>query len=118
MTGGAFTAATRRRIAQRDDNSCVACGKVITGPYSIQHRKARGMGGTRRKVTCADGILVHGTGNTLCHGTIEANPDWARTMGYRVDQSADVLEVPVYVVGFGWRLLTADGQYAPVGVPA
>lgn len=117
VTGGAFSPATRRRIIDRDDSCCVACGKYVViayGDYSIQHRKARGMGGTRRKATAADGLLVHGTGTTECHGFIEANPEWAVTMGYRVPQWEDVREVPVYVAGLGWRLLDDGGNAHPL----
>lgn len=91
--------ATRAAVIARDLNRCQWCGlpvNVAGGDYSLQHRRARGMGGSRRTSTDqpANLLLVHGSGTTGCHGYIEANPDQARARGFRVSSGADPARVP------------------------
>jgi hypothetical protein len=115
MSRGAFTKRQKQAMWDREDGCCIACSKPIgSGEFSFQHRKARGMGGTRRKVTLADGVLACGSATTGCHGRMESYPDWARSRGYRVTQWQDPLLVPVWVHGRGEVLLTDDGMYVGV----
>jgi hypothetical protein len=89
---------TREIVLERDDHCCVVCVRSIIGrPYSLQHRRARGMGGSRDPLTDSPANLITtcGSGVTGCHGRIEANPDEAREHGWRVDQGRDPRQVPV-----------------------
>lgn len=116
---GAFVVKTRRIILDRDDCSCVCCGVLCAHPvtyaplreYSIQHRRARGMGGSRDKATRspANGVVFCGDGVTGCHGEVESRPTWALSRGYRVPQGVDPAIVPLWHIAYGWVLLTALG---------
>lgn len=104
---------TRQAVIDRDDHCCVACGQWVdieTGRYSLQHRRARGAGGSRRPDTnsAANLLLVCGSATTGCHARIEANPIWALSRGYRVTQQQDPALVPVVVAGVGEVLLDPD----------
>lgn len=102
-----FDKATRLVVITRDGGCCVACGLTVADPetgrpyaqFSIQHRRARGMGGTTDPSSSAptNGLLACGTGVTGCHGRMESEPDWALLKGYRVRQSDDPADVPVIV---------------------
>lgn len=119
MSKGRFTTKQRRAILDRDDCACAGCGRMVANPidyspfveYSIQHRLARGSGGTSRKVTLADGIILCGDATSPwgCHYRTENNPEWARARGYRVDQGKDPSSVPVIHAVHGVVLLTATG---------
>lgn len=96
----AVTAAVRRQVIERDGNRCQWCGRHVqtdAGWYSLQHRRARGMGGSRRASTDAPAnlVLVCGTGTTECHGYIEAHPGEAAARGFRVSSSTDPARVPI-----------------------
>lgn len=96
-----FDKATVDAILERDGYSCVRHGGELFGErgrdWSIQHRRARGSGGTLRPDTNApqNGLAVCGSGATGCHGHIEAHPEEAEANGYRVPQNGDPAEVPV-----------------------
>lgn len=117
---------TRRTVLLRDNLSCVACGLTVAvedgdhirpiHQYSLQHRKARGMGGTGLKDHPENLIVMCGTGTTGCHGRAEQNPGWAITCGYRVSQWADVGMAPVKVITdpiepASWWLLNGDTRH-------
>ena len=94
------TAAVRRDVIARDGSRCQWCGRHVateSGWYSLQHRRARGMGGSRRASTDAapNLVLVCGTGTTECHGYIEAHPQEAAARGFRISSSADPARVPL-----------------------
>lgn len=106
----------RAEVIGRDNSSCVACGVHVdtsSGWYSLQHRRARGMGGS----TAADTnrptnlITMCGDGVRGCHGRAERDKDWARPLGYRVESWEDPAAVPVLVFGVGRVLLTDDATY-------
>lgn len=110
----------RQLVIDRDDHCCVACGHWVDvegGNYSLQHRRARGAGGSRRSDTnsLANLILMCGSATTGCHGYVEAHPDYALSRGYRVTQQQDPALVPVWVAGWGEVLLDPD-QPMYVGV--
>lgn len=116
MSRGGFTNKQRQAIYQREDQACGWCGKWAQGG-SIQHRVARGMGGTRRKVTLADGVLLCGSGTTGCHGLVESEPAKAETYGYRLRQGCEAHRMPIFIHLMGWVYLTVDGGYAPARPP-
>jgi hypothetical protein len=123
VTTGAFTQETKALIWLREAGCCAACGRNLNDGswYSHQHRRARGMGGSRRASTsdCTNGLLVCGSATSRggCHLAIEAHPAWALSKGYRVGQTRDPATIPVWVAHQGWVYLTADGFYLPAKDP-
>lgn len=107
------TQAVRDRVFARDGLACVMCGS--TYQLTLQHRRCRGAGGTRRPETngLANLIVLCGSGTTGCHGWAEANPSAARARGYRVPQHANPSDVPVIVHGV-WSWLCDDGTVVPL----
>lgn len=107
----------RAEVIGRDQSRCVACGDYVntsSGRYSLQHRRARGMGGSRAADTNrpANLILMCGSATTDCHGAVEQAPTWASKMGYRVDQGVDPTTVPVFIIWLARKvLLTDDATY-------
>lgn len=107
-------AATRRLVLERDDWSCVCCGKSVTGqPYSLQHRKRRSQGGSNDPSNL---VTVLGTGATGCHFRIDSRIDPAdEAKGYTCRSWQNPAAVPVMVLsehGSGMTVwLSADGQY-------
>ncbi len=114
------TKAVRNMVWERDRGACAWCGgPVVEGDHSLQHRRARGMGGTRRADanSPANLVLVHGSATTGCHGHIEAHPGEAARRGFRLGQLADPADVPVLYAGRVWvRLDHAGGWVAQSGV--
>lgn len=112
---GAFTAQTRVVILSRDQ-CCVACGS--SWELTIQHRRARGMGGSKDPATRspANGLALCGSGTTGCHGWTEANPAQATFLGWRVNQWGNPTLVPVWRhssdYGPHWALLADDGSWS------
>lgn len=91
----------------RTDGRCVGCGQPAT---NIQHRKARGMGGTRSVSVGhpANGLPMCGSGTTGCHGWTEANPAHALALGWRLDQAADPTLSVFWSVAGPWRWNLVD----------
>lgn len=113
------TSDTRGGVIVRDQYHCQWCGKHVRiqfGEYSLQHRRARGAGGTVR--TDANGaanlVLVCGSATTGCHGEIEAHPAEAARRGFRISQETDPAEIPIrcrmQTEGLTWCLLDDDYQ--------
>ncbi|UXE05210.1 HNH endonuclease [Arthrobacter phage Jamun] len=108
----------RRQVIARDLSKCQWCGRHVrteSGWYSLQHRRARGMGGSRRRETdqAANLVLVCGTGTTECHGWIEAQPAQAIARGFRIAAGATPSRVPLMDwTGREW-LLQDDGTKEP-----
>jgi hypothetical protein len=112
------TRTTRHDVIARDGSICQWCGKhcdTSTGWYSLQHRRARGLGGTSRPTanTAANLVLVHGTGTTGCHGEIESQPALAAARGFRIRQDDDPSFVPIRcwnpIWGLSWHVLDDNG---------
>ena len=114
------TKTTRRLVLARDRYACVCCGRsVLDQPYSLQHRVARGVGGTSDPaINYPENLLTMlGTGTTGCHGRVESRSDPDdRKNGYWLHRGESPLLIPVRVFsGHGpgaEKYLTADGGYS------
>lgn len=101
---------TKRAVLDRDE-CCALCQSRDS--LDVHHRHARGAGGSANSRTSfgMDNLI------TLCrihHREVEANPDWARSVGLRVDAGQDPLAVPVMRNGQS-VLLDDAGGIRPVG---
>ncbi|MGF3056187.1 hypothetical protein [Microbacterium sp. YY-01] len=118
-----FTPRTRWIIINRDSDAngtpiCQWCGGAVRidwGEYSIQHRRARGMGGSRLKDTGQpqNGVLVHGSATTGCHSEIERNPTKAAERGFRVAQYKNPAAIPIVTWDGRQLTLTVGGEAIP-----
>lgn len=116
-----FTKETVEIVLDRERDACARCGKPLTGPrglaWSIHHRVARGMGGTKRAdVNCASSaVALCGSGTTGCHGWVEANRKKAVTAGFIVSKFGPIAaDVPITHVMYGEVFLLPDGEVARV----
>ena len=120
-----------RGVLDRDNYKCVYCGGSIAGAergmdWSLHHRRARGMGGSRDPVANSHPNLVVlcGSGVTGCHGWVESQRSAARDLGYLVSWPRDPATVPIHVALTaaphgtkpvrGLYLLTNDGTRTAV----
>lgn len=91
---GSFTPATVALIRARDRDGCALCGFTVAGErgrgWSVHHRKPRGMGGTKDPAISspANGVLLHGTGTTMCHGKVEANREGYTDAGFLINRNS------------------------------
>jgi hypothetical protein len=112
----------RKRAGRGDvfDAQCEACGAWL-GEHGgeIQHRDARGMGGSKDPVTnsAANGALLCGHGaapiRSGCHGACEDNDRDMLGMGFWLEEGQDPRTEPIMLHGKGGGGLTlflaADG---------
>lgn len=124
------TPSVRKTVYRRDEGCCVRCGKYVydvhgehgVTVFSIQHRKARGMGGSKDPLINSPEnlILLCGSGTTECHGWVESNREEARAQGYAISQYEDPALVPVSHPFYGRAHLTRFGYavIAPAAVVA
>jgi hypothetical protein len=108
------TAKVRREVIARDKQTCQWCGRwvdVESGWYSLQHRRARGMGGTKRIDTdlACNLVLVCGTGTTECHGEIESHRERAVERGFNVADRHNPALVPLLDYSDQWLRMDALG---------
>jgi hypothetical protein len=114
----------RALVLARDGFACAGCGKSIVGrPYSLQHRNARGMGGTSRAAANSPERLVVlcGDGVTGCHGLAESRDPLMHARGLWLYSWEDPAAVPVaYAVRDGMALswLLPDGSTSAEVNPA
>ena len=98
------TQAVRDSVFARD-RACIVCGG--SDYLQVHHRRARGMGGTRRAETNDAANLV-----LVClehHAWIESNREVALDRGLLVPQAGDPASVPLIRHG-AWVFLTDDGR--------
>lgn len=116
---------TRDQAWDRDEGCCVACGRGIDcDPWrSLQHRDARGMGGTSDPAKNALPNLIHLCGSATspgCHRKAEdRDPEMGRR-GYWLEEGQDPAETPLLLVTEHyrrWVLATADGHYIETDPP-
>lgn len=113
------TRAVRLEVIGRDQGRCVVTGQYLVDSdtltpvvqYSLQHRVARGMGGTKDPAVNlpVNLLLVSGTATTGAHGRIESDRAWARTMGFAVPSWRNPADVPVHHWLHSWSWLTPAG---------
>lgn len=107
---------TRTLIYQRDGMRCFRCGRTLAnGGYSIQHRRARGMGGTSDASvhSPANLILLCGSGTTECHGQVEGREADDNVNGYWLRAGQSPESTPVRHAWLGSVLLGEDGSITP-----
>lgn len=120
---GSFTPATVELIRARDRDGCALCGFTIAGErgigWSVHHRKPRGMGGTSDPAISspANGVLLHGSGTTQCHGKVEADRRHYVEAGLLIGVNSRHVpsEVPVDHAVHGCVLLDDDGGKVACG---
>jgi len=113
---------TAALVLERDGWSCTRCGRSVAGgergrDWSVQHRIARGMGGSRdERLNLPSNLLVLcGSGTTRCHGQVEQNREIAYAEGFLLHRIQEPAEVPVAAVE-GWVLLDDEGGRRAVEV--
>lgn len=117
----------RALVIERDEGRCVRCGVQLCDDdgrpfrqYSLQHRRATGMGGSKADDTNAPQNLIlvcgHATGGgwgvqgTGCHHAMEARTSAGWEKGWWIKQAENPLEIPVST----WRgpvFLDAEGGW-------
>lgn len=110
-------AATVKLVRERDGHACVSCGR--TRDLTTQHRRARGMGGSRWPgINLPSNLLtLCGSGTTGCHGWVEERPSQAKDLGLAVSQHhPNPGAVPVFTWR-GWLLLNDDGTTEETETP-
>ena len=90
---GSFSRGTVQSIWDRDGGRCAWCGTPVAGErglnWSVHHRQPRGMGGTAEAYVgrASNGVLLHGSGTTACHGYLEAHRQEAEDKGFLVSRN-------------------------------
>ncbi len=114
------TAKVRRQVIERDVDdegypTCQWCGsgvRIEWGQYSLQHRRARGMGSPNfpDKNLPQNLVLCHGSATTGCHGDIERGKKVEATeRGFRLTRTGNPAHIPLIDwAGRAW-LLNPDG---------
>ena len=86
----------RALVLERDGYRCARCGRPAgpgIGPYSLQHRLARGVGGDSSPSNL---VVLCGSATTLCHGEVEARKSRDDIdHGYRLESPEDPRLIPV-----------------------
>lgn len=118
MSVAAFDQAVRLVAQQRASDACEVrvLDDCLWGggrglPRSLQHRRARGMGGSRDHELgqAPNALVVCGDGVRGCHGWIEDHPAKATEYGWRLGPGEDPRTTPVRLwdgrevyLGDGW----------------
>lgn len=105
-------------VCERANHSCEICGSGVGDrrgvDYSIHHRRARAMGGTRWP-GCnlpSNLMLVCGSGTTGCHGVIESQRAGSVAAGWLVLSRTDPATAPVLITRDRWLYLDHVGGYS------
>lgn len=103
-------------VLERESFSCACCGMGV-GPegrgvgWSIHHRLRRSQSVDH---SIQNLLLLCGSGTTLCHGRVHAEPAAARAGGWMLSGRQEPLAVPVLIAGQRWVYLTSIGTYHDV----
>jgi hypothetical protein len=113
---------TRAGTGDYHDACCEACGIHLGEHGQVQHRLARGCGGSKDPVvaSAANAALLCGTSFSGCHGDCEARwtprAEEMNARGFWIKHGKgpefDPRFVPVTLFGGVVRWLTEDGRYA------
>lgn len=102
---------TRQMVYERDGHRCVKCGR--TSHLTIQHIRARGMGGTRDPRINAPSNLITlcwwSTDGSGCHPWVEDHPELAERAGWSRPRSSG--PAPVLYSDGTLRMLTDDFMF-------
>ena len=108
---------TRIAVLERDQFQCCACGKPVGLPgtwWSIQHRVARGLGGTNELPNLV--TLCGSATSPGCHRLAEDRGREMHEHGYWLRSDEDPAQVPIMLASeFGSGItvwLTRDGGYS------
>lgn len=120
-----FTETTVTQIITRDQGMCAWCGLPVDGvrgrDWSVHHRRPRAAGGTRLEWVNlpANGVLLHGSGVTQCHGDVESNRARALSFGFliRATGRGTAVDIPIRHNVHGTTHLTNDGRAVPISEP-
>jgi hypothetical protein len=109
------TRKVRALVLARDGFACVGCNKSVVGrPYSLQHRVARGMGGTSRADAGSPVNLIVLCGSATspggCHLLAEQRDPVMHERGLWLNSWEDPAAEPVGHVGGGRFFLCPDGS--------
>lgn len=101
-------------VWQRSGGQCEICGQCPAD--GVSHRIAKSRGGSWHPSNL---IAACGSGTTLDHGWLEANPSWAGEGGWHIRRDLRLPDiVPVYLrpawAPPGWFVLLDDGSAEPV----
>jgi 5-methylcytosine-specific restriction protein A len=103
----------------RDGGCCFCCGAGLLFAqrgvgWSMQHRRARGMGGSRRPDTNEPQNLILLCGSATspggCHARVESRLLRDGGMGWSIKQAQNPLLSPVMHWRLGYAWLTVDGR--------
>ncbi|WP_323986242.1 HNH endonuclease [Microbacterium plantarum] len=106
-------------IVARDQGACARCGTPVSHltrgiAWSVHHRRARGMGGSRDAWINepANGVVLCGSGTTGCHGDIEKHRDVAYDTGWLIRRGIQTAEsIPLVHAIHGYVYLDNMGGY-------
>ena len=100
----------REIVLERDDYTCACCGNSVwQRPYSLQHRVARGMGGTSNPAANRPSNLITLCGSATspsgCHLLAEERNQAMNELGFWLRNSQRPALEPVAHALYGWAYL-------------
>jgi hypothetical protein len=101
-SASAFGLAARSAILEASGHACVGCGRQDS--LNAQHRRARGMGGSRNPELgqAPNGVMLCGSGTLGCHGWAEHHPTEAELLGWRLSSGSEAVGSPWWHRSYGW----------------
>lgn len=108
----AFSNDVKMAVYERAQGRCDKCGTPVVNGAHFHHRRARGMGSTKRpeSKSAANCLLLH----PACHDSIEKHRQDALASGWLITQHDDPRLMPAIIKGV-WCVLNEDGTLNPLG---
>lgn len=107
-----MTTRTQAELAaiERDGQECLRCGRNLYGiPASVHHRLPRSAG-TKAQVDRVENLtLLCGSGTTLCHAHVHANPRESYATGFLIRRGSDPASRPLLTQTGMMTMLLPDG---------